>query len=309
MTEPLWVGIDVGGTKVLAGQVDAAGRVRRTVRLRSGGPTGSVESLEQTLTEALELVCDGITPTGVGVAAAGLVDSSAESVAFAPHLPWRDADVRARLSTRWRLPVALENDATCALWAEVEHGALAGVDDALLVALGTGIGGGVLVGGQVVRGRGGMAGEFGHMQLVPDGRPCPCGLRGCWEQYSSGSALMAAAGERFPSGPAITEAARAGDRTALGALDEVGRWLGVGVANLVAALDPAVVVVGGGVSSAGDLLLGPADRALRTHLVAAAHREPPRWVVAHHAEHAGVVGAAVLARRLTQRVGSRSAPR
>ncbi|QCX27149.1 ROK family protein [Nocardioides jishulii] len=301
MTDPFWVGIDVGGTKVLAGRVDAAGRVARVVRLPSGGPSAPVELLEQTLTEALARVCAGATPTGVGVAAAGLVDAVGEVVSFAPHLPWRDADVRTRLSARWGVPVALENDATCAVWAEVEHGALVGVSDALMVALGTGIGGGLVVGGHVVRGAGGMAGEFGHMQVVPDGRPCPCGLTGCWERYCSGSALAMAAGPRFGSGPAITDAARADDEGALAAFDEVGRWLGVGVANLVAAVDPSVVVIGGGVSAADDLLLVPAARALRTHLVAAADRRLPELVVAHHAENAGVVGAAVLARRLTQR--------
>ena len=148
-----------------------------------------------------------------------------------------------------------------------------------------------------------MAGEFGHMQVVPDGRPCPCGLSGWWEQYASGSALAAAAGERFSSGPAITAAAREDDPEAAAALADIGRWLGVGVANLVAALDPEVVVIGGGVSSAGDLLLGPATSAMRTHLVGARHRRAPRLVVAHHAEHAGVVGAAVLARRLTHAPG------
>ncbi|GGD18420.1 ROK family protein [Nocardioides daphniae] len=297
---PVWVGIDVGGTKVLAGLVDATGRVLRTARLESGGPRATEAALEQTLTDALDLVCEGVTPHGVGLAAAGLVDGAGERVAFAPHLPWRDADVRARLSSRWGLPVALENDATCALWAEVEHGVLAGVSDAVLVTLGTGIGGGLLIGGRVVRGAGGMAGEFGHMQLVPDGRPCPCGLSGCWERYASGTALEVAAEGRLATGPAITAAARAGDELAVAALADVGRWLGVGVANLVSALDPAVVVVGGGVSSAGDLVLAPAAAALRTHLLAARHRRVPDLVVAHHAEHAGVVGAAALARRLTQ---------
>lgn len=291
-----WVGLDVGGTKVLAGLVDDRGTVVRTVRLSSR--TGDVAGLEDALTRAVDLVTEGDAPAGVGLAAAGFVDAAAERVTFAPHLPWRDDPVRSRLSQRWGVPVVLENDATCATWAEVEHGVLTGVDQALLVTVGTGIGGGVVMGGAVVRGAGGMAGEFGHARVVPDGRACPCGLRGCWEQYASGSALVARAGAGHDDGPGVTAAAAAGDPTALAAFEDVGTWLGIGVANLVAAFDPRVVVVGGGVAAAGDLLLGPARRALEAHLVGARHRRVPALVPARHGEHAGMVGAAVLARRL-----------
>lgn len=293
------MGVDVGGTKVLAGLVGADGEVLRTVRLPSGGRTSTVATLEETLTEAVRLVSQDASPLGVGVAAAGFVDVRGESVAFAPHLPWRDAPVRQRLAERWGLPVALENDATCATWAEVEHGALRGVEQGVVVAVGTGIGGGVVSGGRVVRGATGMAGEFGHARVVPDGRRCPCGLSGCWEQYVSGPALLRAAGPGHADGPAVTSAAQAGDSAALAAFAEVGTWLGIGVANLVAALDPEVVVVGGGVGRAGELLLQPARRALAEHLVGGAHRQPPAVVPARFREQAGVIGAAALARRLT----------
>lgn len=290
----VWLGIDVGGTKVLAGAVDEGGRVLRTVRLSSRVP-GAAE-LEDVLTEAVEtLTADGPV-AGVGLAAAGFVDASADVVAFAPHLPWRDDLVRPRLAARWGLPVALDNDATCAVWAEREHGALQGVDHALVVTVGTGIGGGLLLDGRVVRGAGGMAGEFGHARVVPDGRPCPCGLRGCWERYASGSALVEAAGQDFADGPAVTASAEAGDARALGAFESVGTWLGVGLANLVAAFDPRTVVVGGGVAEAGELLLAPARRALARHLVGAARRRVPDVVPSHHGELAGLVGAATLAR-------------
>lgn len=296
-----WVGLDVGGTKVLAGLVDEAGRVVRSVRLSSREAAGDADALEDVLTRAVELVCDGVRPDAVGLAAAGFVDADGERIAFAPHLPWRDDAVRSRLSRRWGVSVALENDATCATWAEVEHGALTGIDQGVLVTVGTGIGGGVVMGGAVVRGAGGMAGEFGHTRVVPDGRACPCGLRGCWEQYASGTALVARAGRSHERGPSVAEAARAGDPDAKAAFDEVGTWLGIGVANLVAVLDPAVVVVGGGVAEAGDLLLGPARQAVATHLVGAGHRAVPPLVPARHGENAGMVGAAVLARRLAGR--------
>ncbi|MBE7323269.1 ROK family protein [Nocardioides sp. Y6] len=292
-----WVGLDVGGTKVLADLVDDHGQVLRSVRLSSRDGVEDAAGLEDVLSRALELVCDGARPRGVGVAAAGFVDAAGERVVFAPHLPWRDDAVRERLSTRWGLDVVLENDATCATWAEVEHGALAGVAQGVLVAVGTGIGGGVVVHGEVVRGAGGMAGEFGHTRVVPQGRPCPCGLRGCWEQYASGRALVARAGRAGERGGGVAEAARAGDREAVAAFEEVGAWLGVGVANLVAVLDPEVVVVGGGVAEAGDLLLTPARRSLAEHLVGAGHRVTPPLVPAVHGEHAGTVGAVALARR------------
>jgi glucokinase len=144
-----------------------------------------------------------------------------------------------------------------------------------------------------------MAGEFGHMQVVPDGRPCECGRTGCWEQYCSGKALArfaADAGRRL-AGPALTAAAEAGDIVARGAFAEVGRWLGVGVANVVAGLDPELVIIGGGVSAAGDLLLDPARAALAASLVAAEHRTVPPLVPAALGPDAGMIGAADLARR------------
>ena len=149
--------------------------------------------------------------------------------------------------------------------------------DALMVTLGTGIGGSLVVNGRLVRGVNGMAGEYGHMQVIPDGRSCQCGRRGCWEQYCSGRALaeVAAEGGSALSGPALMAAAHAGDPAAVAAYAEVGRWLGIGLANLVAALDPPLLVVGGGVIAGGDLLLDPARKSLEASLVGAGHREPP----------------------------------
>ena len=179
--------------------------------------------------------------------------------------------------------------------------------------MGTGIGGGIVLGGQVVRGRNGMAGEFGHMQVVPDGHPCQCGKRGCWEQYSSGNALVRFARARFGqeptvledlcagnpdllTGPMVSAAAEDGDLVAREAFTTVGDWLGVGLANLVAAFDPARIVVGGGVSVAGDRLLEPARRSLLRSLVGAGHRTVPEVVRAALGPDAGLVGAADLVR-------------
>jgi len=198
--------------------------------------------------------------------------------------------------------VLVDNDANAALWAEARFGAAQETRDAVMVTLGTGIGGALLENGMLIRGANGMAGEFGHMQVVPDGRLCECGRRGCWEQYCSGRALARAAAAAGSGliGPALTTAAWAGDPVALAAYDEVGTWLGVGVANLVAALDPPLVVVGGGVSAAGDLLLDPAREALATGVVGGGHRDLPRLVGAGLGPLAGVIGVADLARAMVR---------
>jgi glucokinase len=313
----LFVGVDVGGTKVLAAAVSGSGEVLRTARRSTPGRRVEAGLVEDAMTEAVAEVAAGEPVAGVGIAAAGFVDPAGERVRFAPHLPWRDEDVRARLSERWDTVVALDNDANCAARAECRYGAARGVADALVLTLGTGIGGAVVLGGQVYRGRNGMAGEFGHMQVVPDGRPCECGGTGCWEQYCSGNALVRSARERIgrePSvleelcggdplrlaGPMVTAAAEDGDLLARRAFASVGDWLGVGVANLVAAFDPERVVVGGGVSAAGDRLLEPARAALTRTLVGAGHRQMPPLVRAQLGSQAGVVGAADLARSLAR---------
>ena len=309
----LHIGVDVGGTKVLAGEVDAEGRVVRTATRRTPGRRVSVESVEDALTQAVADVAAGREVSGVGLAAAGFVDAAGERVMFAPHLPWAGEPVRERLSARWGVPVALDNDANCAALAEGELGAARGATSALMVTMGTGIGGALLIDGRLVRGAQGMAGEFGHMQVVPDGRACECGHSGCWEQYSSGNALVRFARKRVGAeptmltelcggepdqltGPMVTAAAEDGDLVARQAFARIGEWLGVGLAGLVAALDPEVVVVGGGVSAAGDRLLEPARSALAGRLVGGRHRTVPPVVAAHLGPAAGLVGAALLAR-------------
>jgi glucokinase len=296
---PLTVGVDIGGTKIAAAVVDTDGRlVAREDRLTPGRTTHPLV-VEDTIVEAVEGLRRAHEVSAVGVGAAGFVDAAGRTVMFAPHLSWREEPLADRLATRLDVPVLLDNDANAALWAEHRFGAARGAADVLLIALGTGIGGALVVGGRPYRGHGGMAGEFGHMQVVPDGRPCECGRTGCWEQYCSGKALArfaADAGRRL-AGPALTAAAEAGDIVARGAFAEVGRWLGVGVANVVAGLDPELVIVGGGVSAAGDLLLDPARAALAASLVAAEHRTVPPLVPAALGPDAGMIGAADLARR------------
>ena len=316
---PHAVGVDIGGTKVAAGVVDASGHVLRRTRRDTPHRSRSPRVVEDTIVSAVEeLLAD--TPAGevvaVGVGAAGFVSADRATVVFAPHLSWRGEPLREALGGRLPVPVFVDNDANAAAWAEYRYGAGHGESHVVLVNLGTGIGGGIVLDGRVVRGRYGIAGEFGHMQVVPDGIRCECGNRGCWEQYASGNALVREARalmaadspvatdllERVGgrpedlSGPLVTEAAREGDALARELLAEVGRWLGVGIANLAAALDPGTFVVGGGVSAAGDLLLAPAREAFRRHLTGRGYRPEARIVAAELGNEAGLVGAADLAR-------------
>ncbi|MGZ4474067.1 MAG: ROK family protein [Nocardioides sp.] len=310
------IGVDIGGTKVIAATVAADGEVGPLARRSTPGRRVEVSLVEDALTEAIQEAAGGQPIAAVGIGAAGFVDAAGERVMFAPHLPWRDDPTRSRLEARWQVPVVLDNDANCAARAEIALGAAKDASDVLMVTMGTGIGGAVVLGGTLLRGRNGMAGEFGHMQVVPDGRGCECGGEGCWEQYSSGNALVRYARGRIIqsyagttlleeltggkpaalTGPMVTEAAHGGDRIALDAFDEVGVWLGVGIANLVAAFDPELVVIGGGVSAAGDLLLDPARAALEQSLVGAKHRVIPPIVRGRFGPESGIVGAATLAR-------------
>lgn len=296
----MYVGVDVGGSKVLAVELAGGGEVGASAQLPMPGRTAPDAKVEAAVADAVAEVAAGRPVTAVGLSAAGLVDAAGERVRFAAHLPWRDAPVRQRIADLLGVPVVLDNDANCAAYAEAAAGVARGVSSAVLVTVGTGIGGAVIVGGRVVRGMNGMAGEFGHMQVVPDGLACECGLRGCWEQYCSGRALervMRVALGSHLDGPAVAAAARSGDTVARQAIASVGTWLGVGIAALVSALDPELVVVGGGVSAVGDLLLDPARAGLLDSLQATSYRTVPPLVPAAFGPEAGAVGAAILARQ------------
>jgi glucokinase len=315
----LSVGIDIGGTKVAGGVVDPDGvvvaRARRDTPHRSTSPSVVEDTIVDVVAELIDEVGDDVVAVGIG--AAGFVAADRATVVFAPHLSWRDEPLEANLQRRVPVPISVDNDANAAAWAEWRFGAAQGDSHVVMVNLGTGIGGAMILDGQIMRGRFGIAGEFGHMQVVPGGQRCECGNKGCWEQYASGNALvrearsMMTAGSPMatdlldlvggdPStltGPMITEAARDGDATATELLGEIGQWLGIGIANLAAAFDPGIFVIGGGVSAAGDLLLEPARTTFRRHLTGRGYRPQARIVAAALGNEAGLIGAADLARR------------
>ena len=310
----LAIGVDIGGTKVAAGLVDESGQV--LARARRLTPSRDPQAVEATIIEVVDELRTDQQVVAVGIGAAGFVDVDRARVMFAPHLAWRNEPLQAAVAEVTGLPVVVENDANAAAWAEWRFGAGRGETHVVCVTLGTGIGGGIVTNGRVERGRYGMAGEFGHMVVVPDGHRCECGNRGCLEQYASGNVLgreareLARAGspvtvplmERVGGdvdalvGPLVTEAARDGDPCAIELFDEVGRWLGVGLANLAAALDPGVFVIGGGVSDAGELLLRPARESFRRTLTGRGFRPEPQILKAALGPEAGLVGAADLAR-------------
>jgi len=311
----LAVGIDVGGTKIAGGVVDEKGAILATARRVS--PATDTEAIERNIEDLVDELRGSFDIAAVGIGAAGFVDSTRSTVLFAPNLAWRDEPLRADLEKRIGLPVVVENDANAAAWGEFTYGAGEDVSDSLLVTLGTGVGGGIVLNGELHRGAFGVAAEIGHMRVVPDGRLCGCGNRGCWEQYASGTALVRdtrdqarqgsliarslvdrAGGdiERI-TGPLITEAARDGDAFAQEQLASLGRWVGEGIASLTAVLDPAVVVLGGGVSEAGDLLLEPVRNHFRANLTGRSYRPALEVRAARLGNKAGMIGAADLARR------------
>jgi glucokinase len=308
----LSIGVDIGGTKVAAGVVTRSGEVIERLTLPS--PTSSPASVEDLIVEIVGELRAGHMVSSVGIGAAGWVDSEQALVRFSPHLAWRNEPLRDRLRTRIDLPVIVDNDANAAAWAEYRFGAGRGAGVMVCITLGTGIGGALLVDGRVFRGTYGMAGEWGHMTVVPEGHWCACGNRGCWEQYASGNALVreangliqsgapqaaalaAAAGPDGVSGPEVTTLALAGDRPSVELITDVGTWLGKGMANLAAALDPELFVIGGGLSEAGGLLLKPAIDAYARSLTGRGYRPIARIALAHFRNDAGLIGAADLAR-------------
>lgn len=312
----LTIGIDIGGTKVAAGVVTPSGRVLARRRTETPDRSKSPKAVEDTIAGVVAQLRREFPVSAVGVGAAGFVDEERAKVLFAPHLSWRDEPLRDALRTRLGLPVVVENDANASAWAEMCVGAGRGSDDVVVVNLGTGIGGAVGIDGRLHRGRHGLAGEFGHQIIVPGGHRCECGNRGCWEQYASGNAVTREARELVAAespvarglinavrgdpalitGPLVSDLARGGDRACVELLEDAGTWLGVGLANLAAAFDPELFIIGGGVSECGDLLLEPARNAFRRNLTGRGHRAEARVVSASLGNEAGLIGAADLAR-------------
>jgi glucokinase len=310
----LTIGIDVGGTKVAAGLVDETGTI--VAKTRQHTPSQDPALVQEVIASAVRELATDHEVEAVGIGAAGLVDAARSTVLFAPNLAWRNEPLRAAIEQRCGLPVVVENDANAAAWGEARFGAGRDERYVVMITVGTGLGGGIILDGELYRGKLGIAAEIGHMILEPYGRRCGCGNRGCWERYASGNALVREAQELATispviasrllelvggrpeaiSGIAVMQAAQEGDEAALEAFRVVGRWLGHGMATLAAVLDPGVFVIGGGVCDAGELLRGPAVATFEERLTARAYRDVPDVRLAALGSEAGIVGAADLAR-------------
>ncbi|MDM7831404.1 ROK family glucokinase [Cellulomonas edaphi] len=310
------IGVDIGGTKIAAGVVDDEGTIVAQTR-RDTAPDDAA-SIDRAIADVYAELSASYQISAIGLAAAGFVAADRSGVLFAPNIAWRDYPLRDNVAAliEDKVTIVVENDANAAGWAEFRFGAAQDVDDMLTLTVGTGLGGAIVSNGELVRGAWGVASEIGHMRVVPGGHYCGCGHEGCWEQYTSGRALvrdaqaaahtqkdragrileLAGGSVDAITGPHVTQAAGEGDPLAVELLSELGRWLGEGAASATALLDPALIVVGGGVAAAGDLLLAPARKAFSDQLSGRGHRPEATFVVAAMGNDAGMVGAADLAR-------------
>lgn len=309
------IGIDVGGTKVLGGVVTESGEILTTARRdtpREGG-----RALTQAIADVANELSREFQVESIGVSAAGFISSDRQTILATPNIAgWNGVNLDKELTEILGKRIVLENDANAAAWGEFKFGAGRGRKDLMLLTLGTGVGGGLILDGALFRGAFGIGAELGHLRIVPDGHLCGCGMRGCLEQYASGSALLRHAREAISASPDIarnllsrgdgtldglrgqhiTEAAREGDPVALAAFNTLASYLGAGIASLCAVIDPSCIVLGGGVIDAGELFLGPTrEAALR--LIPFSGKHPyPEIVPAELGNSAGLVGVADLSR-------------
>lgn len=315
MTPQATIGIDIGGTKCLGVVLDGGGRVLGEHRVGTPRTGSGVVSAIAEVVAALR-ADHGPELAAVGVGAPGLVDARG-TLRFAPNLPGvlevalHDLLVSGSLADA---RLVIDNDATCAVWAEKTMGAASDASDVLMATIGTGIGGGLVADGRLLRGHHGFAGEIGHMVIDPRGPQCVCGRHGCWERYASGSGLgwmgreaaqagvaarvveLAGGDPEAVRGEHVTVAAAEGDAQAVAVMGRFAWWLALGLANLSAIVDPQLIVLGGGMVEAGAVLLDPAREAFEQLLEGAGHRPSIPLVAARLGERAGAIGAALLAR-------------
>ena len=308
------IGVDLGGTKLLAGVVGSDLAVRHRVRRQAFGLDQArlMETIVDAVAEARGAIAEDVLGVGFGIPVT--LDRRTGTAAYSTHLPLAGIPFGTIMSERLGIPVAVDNDGNCAVLAEARFGAGGGADDVVMLTLGTGIGGGLVLGGRVQRGWIGAGAELGHMVIDMDGPPCQgnCPNRGCLEVMASGSALVREAALRVArrpdtalglaledghelTGPFVTELAHDGDPVALDAIATVGRALGVGLSSIVNMLNPEVIVIGGGVIAAGEMLLEPARAELHARALPPA-RDAVRVVPAAFGDEAGMIGAALLAR-------------
>jgi len=307
------IGIDVGGTKILAGAVDSKGNIVEKIRRET--PIQGGAALTSIIAEMANELKSKYEVSGIGVCSAGFFAPDRRSIIANPNIAnWNGVELAQDLEALIGRPVVLENDANAAAWGERQFGAGDSANELVMLTIGTGLGGGLITDGKIFRGSRGSAAEFGHMRAVPDGHLCGCGLRGCYEQYASGTALMRHAREAISASPELsrsllargngtvdgltgehlTSAAKDGDPVAIAAFNTTGHWIGALVATLEAALDPAKIVIGGGVIAAGEILLNPIRESMAQLSLFRGRRAAPEIVAATLGNDAGLIGVANL---------------
>jgi len=307
------IGIDIGGTKIAAGLVSPDGELSQLIKVPS--PASDPDLMAKTVVDLINQLAEGREIEAVGIAAAGFIDAERNEILYSPNLQWRHEPLRTRVQEMVSYPVTLENDANAAAWAEFRFGSGKKAQSMVMLTIGTGVGGAIIADGKLIRGGFGIGGELGHIRLINGGRQCGCGQRGCLEQYGSGTAFLKAArklatsdgpaGRRLRelasengilSGAEVSQAIMEGDVGALSLLRELGDYLGQGLASIVAALDPEVCIIGGGVSIAGENLTEPIYFSYLNNLPAKGYRPELEVIAAKLGNEAGIIGAADIAR-------------
>lgn len=313
------IGLDVGGTKIAAGVVADDGRILHR-RVVATPPVADAATMRRVLVDLItRLRTRHVGVSAIGVGAAGMIDWPSGHIRWTPNIAYHDLPLQRILTDDTGLPTVVENDANAAAWAEARVGAGAGVGpgggyrDMIVLTVGTGVGGGIVLDGRLHRGRTGIGGEIGHLLVDPaNGHRCGCGAVGCLEAMASGTALGRAGqasaradpsgtlaglanGADNVTGETVFQAAQLGDPPARALFDELGYWLGVGIASLVALFDPELVLIGGGLVRVGDLLLAPTRASFERFVFARDRRPLPPVLPARLGTDAGMVGAALLA--------------
>lgn len=308
------VGIDIGGTKIAGALVDPAGNLVEELKVPT--PAEDSQAIVEAVAQLINTLSTGRDVVGAGIAAAGFIDAEQANIVYAPNLSWRNEPFKAKVEALVSVPVLLENDANAAGWAEYVYGAGKGTKHMVMLTIGTGVGGAVVADSHLLRGGFGIGGELGHIRVVPSGRLCGCGQYGCIEQYGSGTALLRSAKELATSGKPegarlaqlshevgeltgleVAQAISENDPGAVALVQELGSWIGQTIGSITAVLDPELVVIGGGVSAVGEVLMKPIRDAFLAHLPARGFRPELQIKPAEFLNAAGLVGAADLARR------------
>lgn len=310
----LTIGVDIGGTKIAIGLIAESGQILQREQISS--PANDRTQMLAAVVAGINQIRNTNEVSAIGISAAGLINRKRDQIVFSPNVDLTGSLIKSEVELATGLPVLLENDANSAVWGEYKHGAGIGYSNIVLLTIGTGLGCGIVIDGNLVIGGYGMAAEAGHMVIKPDGQLCGCGQRGCLEQYASGQALTRSARSFVASGSPgadtlfkacegdltlltgqmVTAAAQHGDPASISILAEAGKWLGYGMAAIAAMLDPEIFIVGGGGGDAGELILQPARAAFEQRLTAKDHRPVAKIAAAKLGNDAGMVGVADLAR-------------